>query len=172
MDDNTDLPETPPMDWPQRWPEPSMREQQVAEEITRLLSHYRMTADDNVDPALQQAVLEDWLEDLAEFSPADVRVACREWRQNNKWRPKISEIRALALAERHRAHNARGDLLPAPSMSPEQLQIQIEEQCAGLYGSCAMRYEHILQMSGEHKICGEWCRARIAEHLRSKLRSG
>jgi hypothetical protein len=131
-----------------------MREKRVAEEITRLLSHY-WTADDH--PALQQALLDDWLEDLAEFSPAHVRVACREWRQNNKWRPKISEIRALALAEQHRAHKARRDLLPAPPMSREQ----IEEQCAGLYGSCGMRYERA------HYMCGEWCRDRVSEHLRS-----
>lgn len=42
---------------------------------------------------------EDWLEDLAEFGPAVVADACREWRRTGHRRPLPSDIRALCVAE-------------------------------------------------------------------------
>lgn len=61
---------------------------------------------------MRKAQAQDWLEDLAEFGPAIVADACREWRQRpvNR-RPAPGEIRALCLAEqkaqREREERAR-----------------------------------------------------------------
>jgi hypothetical protein len=47
---------------------------------------------------MRRAQAEDWLEDLEEFIPADVRTACTEWRRTSTRRPLIADIRSLCIA--------------------------------------------------------------------------
>jgi hypothetical protein len=63
------------------------------------MSHY-WTADD--PEAARQVQLEDWIEDLFEFSDAIVEEACREWRRIGTRRPLPVDIRVLAIAEQRR----------------------------------------------------------------------
>jgi hypothetical protein len=60
-----------------------------------LLNHYWTAAD---PPAMRQAQIEDWLEDLIEFGPAVVAESLREWRRMpvNR-RPVPGEIRKLCI---------------------------------------------------------------------------
>ena len=69
------------------------REKLIAEQIWRLMTHY-WTTDDH--PAVRQAQVEDWLEDMAEFDPEIVRQACAEWRQTQTRRPTPAELRTIA----------------------------------------------------------------------------
>lgn len=88
---------------------PSERREKAAL-ISRLLSHF-WTADD--PQAARQAQIEDWLEDLAEFSPEVVAEACRDWRRWNEKRPTIAGILALcrSAVERSRLRGSRHPVL-------------------------------------------------------------
>jgi hypothetical protein len=60
--------------------------------VLALLSHFRAEAN---PPQIEQAMADDWAEDLAEFPMWAVEEACRSWRRTRKWRPQICEILAL-----------------------------------------------------------------------------
>jgi hypothetical protein len=67
-------------------------------------------------PAVRALQLEDWLEDLAEFGPAIVADACRQWRRKpNSRRPLPGDIRALCLNE-ERERQERGAITQAIDM--------------------------------------------------------
>jgi hypothetical protein len=40
-------------------------------------------------------LMEDYIEDLSEFPLDLIQDACKEWRRNEKWWPKISELREI-----------------------------------------------------------------------------
>ena len=63
---------------------------------------------------MRKAQAQDWLEDLAEFGPAIVAAACREWRQRpvNR-RPAPGEIRALCIAEQKAQREREERALPS-----------------------------------------------------------
>lgn len=70
----------------------------IAEIIARLLNHFG-TAE---EPApVRAAIAEDWLEDLREFTLAQVRWAATEWRRAQSFRPTIADIRRLATHAQH-----------------------------------------------------------------------
>lgn len=76
-------------------PQPNAQhERAIAEIVNRLLSHYP-TADEPF--AVRQAIAADWLEDLSEFTVAQVQWAASEWRRSWASRPTIAEIRKLAI---------------------------------------------------------------------------
>lgn len=66
--------------------------------VDRLLNHWNdiRTAEEKANR------FDDWAEDLEEFSEAHLAAACKTWRQNNSFPPKIADIRALCLNERAR----------------------------------------------------------------------
>lgn len=82
--------------------------------VARLLNHY-WTAND--PPAMRQAQIEDWLEDVTEFSIEHVEGACREWRRSGQRRPLPSDIRTLAIAEQRRAVE-RAEMRALPPLRP------------------------------------------------------
>jgi hypothetical protein len=74
--------------------------------VARLMSHY-WTADD--PEATRQAQLEDWIEDLVEFSTEAIQAACTEWRRCSRVRPTPHDIRTLAAAAQARRAPAGDD---------------------------------------------------------------
>jgi len=75
---------------------PQSTKLELAGIVARLLSHY--FAPSELDDAARKAMAADWLEDLAEYHPADVADACREWRRKpNGRRPLPGDIRALCI---------------------------------------------------------------------------
>ncbi len=80
------------------------------------MSHY-WTADDH--PAVRQAQIEDWLEDLCEFGVELVRFACADWRRSQTRRPTPADIRLLAIAE-HRRRNPTPDPPYIPPPAPRE----------------------------------------------------
>lgn len=77
---------------------PQPNDNAIAEIIARLLSHFG-TTDEPL--AVRRSIARDWLEDLAEFSPAQVQSAGREWRRTQSMRPTIADIRRLCIAAQH-----------------------------------------------------------------------
>jgi len=76
--------------------------------VFTLLQHYR-SARDPLPPVVEQAIAQDWVEDLAEFPAWAIAEAVREWRQTQKFAPKICEIRERchrAIADHARLHGA------------------------------------------------------------------
>jgi hypothetical protein len=70
------------------------KREQIAFEVMKLLSHYWTP---EMDGRLSEALAEDWINDLEEFSMPAIVDACTEWRRSeNKFRPKPGELRALA----------------------------------------------------------------------------
>jgi hypothetical protein len=97
--------------------------------------------DGNDHPAMRQAQAEDWLEDMAEFSPADVQNACREWRQNNRYRPTPADIRLLAIAEERKRSPPPPPYMPEPERpppTPEQIAY-VEAQVREIKKNLAFR---------------------------------
>lgn len=82
---------------PQASRQHSLNARLIAEQITKLLSHYWSTGEDQ---ALRKAQAADWLEDLSQFTAAAVESACREWRRMHSKRPLIADIRALCVEYR------------------------------------------------------------------------
>jgi hypothetical protein len=82
--------------------------------------HY-WTADDPTDA--RQVQVEDWIEDLFEFSDAVVEEACRTWRRTQGKRPTPKELRVIAIAEQR--FRDRKSLPPLPE---EDTWILTEEQ--------------------------------------------
>ena len=81
-----------------------------------LLSHYPAKG---LTPDVEQLVAMDWGEDLGEFPAWAIDQAARGWRRTKKWRPSITEMRALCeeacaterrVAERLRAIVRRGNV--------------------------------------------------------------
>lgn len=70
---------------------------QIASLVARLLSHF-WTADD--PPAMREAQIGDWIEDLIQFGPDTVSRACGEWRRTQSKRPTIADIRKLCIEDR------------------------------------------------------------------------
>lgn len=64
--------------------------------IGRLLAHYWASDE---PPALRRVIADDWLDDLREFNPLIVALACREWRRTQTRRPTPADVRALCIAE-------------------------------------------------------------------------
>ena len=73
----------------------------VGAEISRLLSHYWSTSEDQ---HLREAQAKDWLADLKEFPPEVVAEACGDWRRGETKRPMIADIRqrCFDVIERNR----------------------------------------------------------------------
>ena len=71
-------------------------ERRVAELVSNLLFHF-WTADD--PPAVREAQIADWLDDLVEYNDSIVEEALRMWRRANSRRPTPHDIRALCQAE-------------------------------------------------------------------------
>lgn len=65
------------------------------------------------EPAeVRQAQFEDWLVDLAEFSPEAVEAASIEWRRANSRRPTIAELRPIVAEAQGRIDARRRVALP------------------------------------------------------------
>jgi hypothetical protein len=75
--------------------------------IARLLNHFWTAAD---HPAVRQAQIEDWLDDLREFPYDDIRAACRDWRRTHTKRPTIAEIRNLCREAKRQPVAAKTDM--------------------------------------------------------------
>jgi hypothetical protein len=48
---------------------------------------------------MRRSIAADWLDDLGEFGPELVGIACRDWRRMAIRRPTPADIRALCVAE-------------------------------------------------------------------------
>jgi hypothetical protein len=75
--------------------------------IARLLNHFWTAAD---HPAVRQAQIEDWLDDLREFDYAEIADACRDWRRGHTKRPTIAEIRNLCREAKRQPAPAKTDM--------------------------------------------------------------
>jgi hypothetical protein len=107
---------------------------QRGELVSRLLSHF-WTSDDH--PTSRQAQIEDWLEDLDDYTPQQVEDACRKWRRSSSRRPTPHDIRKLIGADD--MEHLPTDWLPS-------------DECQSYYRSCADRY----RLKG--KVCSDRCR--------------
>ena len=76
---------------------------QIATLLSNLLAHYWIESE---HPAVRRQIITDWIEDLVEFGPALVEKACREWRQTQRRRPAIADVRRLCI-EAQRQHSER-----------------------------------------------------------------
>jgi hypothetical protein len=129
---------------------PGEHSRRVAEMVSRLMNHY-WTSNDH--PAIRQAQIEDWIEDLSEFPIEIVEFACRQWRQTEKRRPTPAEIRKLAGVEMQRRESVLQRRLPDLSQTTEVIQ-----RCKGLYGTCAGRYNQI------GVVCFEECKDMVENY--------
>jgi hypothetical protein len=118
----------------------STANREIAATISRLLAHF-WTADD--PPAVRQAQIEDWLEDLREFGPAIVVDACREWRRTKTRRPAPSEIRLMCIA----AQRELAERLALPPSSP----IAMEEYARSVGFSSHVERMDAIRRDEEHK---------------------
>jgi hypothetical protein len=133
-----------------------MHERRVAELLSRLLSHYWTSAD---PPAARQLQIEDWIEDLVEFSDEAVEAACRGWRQSETRRPTPAEIRSLTVMAEERIRTAKYKALPPPELT----RADVEEKCRNLYGGCLERLTRV------GKICfTETCRPQVVLALNAR----
>lgn len=71
----------------------------ISQSISRLLFHY-WTANEPAE--VRQAQIEDWVTDLAEFSPLAVERACERWRRGEEHRPTIARLRPIVGEEQGR----------------------------------------------------------------------
>jgi hypothetical protein len=128
--------------------EPLRQEKLVAEQIWRLMTHY-WTADDH--PAVRQAQIDDWLDDMTEFGPEIVRQACAEWRQTQTRRPTPAELRAIAaqIQQRNRLEIRALEVLPTDE--------EVRAKCAQMYFNCVGR----LRKQGH--ICFDACRSAVCK---------
>ncbi len=104
----------------------------MSETIARLMNHY-WTADDH--PAVRQAQIEDWLEDLAEFGLGVVRFACGDWRRDQTRRPTPADIRRIAVVEwcRQNPQPQRAyEPEAAPRIEDETKRAEMAGRAAGL----------------------------------------
>ncbi len=104
----------------------------MSETIARLMNHY-WTADDH--PAVRQAQIEDWLEDLSEFGLGVVRFACGDWRRDQTRRPTPADIRRIAAVEWNRQNpQAQPAYQPeaAPRIEDETKRAEMAGRAAGL----------------------------------------
>jgi hypothetical protein len=106
------------------------------------MNHY-WTSDDH--PAIRQAQIEDWIEDLIEFPIDIVEEACREWRQTQDRRPTPSAIRTLAIV----AQRSRRELL---AITDRGQDADILARCRELYGTCTERWRQM------DCVCFEECK--------------
>ena len=97
-------------------------ERVIAAEVTRLLSHYWMAAE---DPRIRQLQLDDWLDDLTEFASATVVEACKAWRRTEQRRPTPADLRRLC---QQREHPEPKLALPVPTVLPTPEQEKAERQ--------------------------------------------
>ena len=80
---------------------------------------------------MRQAQIEDWLEDLIEFGPADVAEACREWRQDTTQatrRPTPTDIRRLCVKRQYHRWQDEQRKLPPPLPEPEPPPVSEEDK--------------------------------------------
>jgi hypothetical protein len=120
----------------------------ISETIARLMTHY-WTADDH--PAVRQAQIEDWLEDMVEFGPEIVRQACAEWRQTQTRRPTPAELRTITAQIQQR--NAP----KVVAMEMLQSDEEVRAKCGQRYFNCVGR----LRERGV--ICFDDCRSAVCE---------
>lgn len=90
---------------------------QIATLLSNLLAHYWIESE---HPAVRRQIIADWIEDLVEFTPIQVEGACKEWRQTERRRPAIADIRRLAQAQ-HKQQAQRA-LPPPPGLAPLKLR--------------------------------------------------
>jgi hypothetical protein len=83
--------------------------------VSRLLNHY-WTADDH--PAVRQAQVEDWLEDLCDFDLQAIEDACARWRRSWSRRPTPADIVALVREAHAELSNAEPLQIENTSMAP------------------------------------------------------
>jgi hypothetical protein len=93
----------------------ALNDRLIAERISTLLSHF-WTADD--PPAIREAQLGDWIEDLQEFPASIVASACQEWRRGQIKRPLIADIRHLCVEMRPPARSSLSREAPMLSHVP------------------------------------------------------
>ena len=92
------------VDLPKKKPSTALQDQRasILGQVLVLLTHYYMP---DLPEEIREAQANDWFEDLAEFGPGVVEVACRQWRRMESWRPTPADIRDLANRElRRRQH--------------------------------------------------------------------
>ena len=90
---------------------------QIAAILGTLLNLY-WQADET--PEVRKAVAKVWLEDFAEFDPAVVDEAAREWRRSQQRRPSIAEFRRLCHEGQANANFRADRALPKPPGAPEK----------------------------------------------------
>lgn len=70
---------------------------EVSAKLAALMAHY-WTPDDH--PAVRQAQLGDWLEDLGDYSIDEVAAACKWWRQRYNRRPTPADLLSYITGSR------------------------------------------------------------------------
>ncbi len=68
--------------------------------LARILSLLALYRSADLPPAIEEAIAEDWLDDLAEFPEWSILEACRSWRRDSKryrFKPLPGDIRMLCL---------------------------------------------------------------------------
>jgi len=122
----------------------------VGAEISRLLSHYWSTSEDQ---HLREAQAKDWLADLKEFPPEVVAEACGDWRRGETRRPMIADIRTRCFEIRERSK-------PAVFVRPD-----IEK-------TKAARVEWTGKVAEAAAYRNEWARARGFPDFKTALEKG
>ena len=80
----------------------ALNDRLIAERISTLLSHF-WTADD--PPAIREAQLGDWIDDLSRFPAPLVADACKRWRMTDRRKPTPADIVGFCLeAQNDTAH--------------------------------------------------------------------
>lgn len=64
--------------------------------VSRLLNHWK---NDRTDEE-KDWLFDDWAEALEEFSADHLKAACKSWRENETFPPKIADIKAMCSGER------------------------------------------------------------------------
>src|ERR1051325_1835062 len=92
------------VDLPKKKPSTALQDQRasILGQVLVLLTHYYMP---DLPEEIREAQANDWFEDLAEFGPGVVEVACRQWRRMGGRRAPPPGLRDLpnreARGERH-----------------------------------------------------------------------
>lgn len=61
--------------------------------VGKFLAHRWRGRQDDISPEVQEALILDWVEDLAEMPMWAIENAIREWRRTQSWAPTIADIR-------------------------------------------------------------------------------
>ena len=107
---------------------------EIAAILGTLLNLY-WQADETLE--VRKAVAKVWLEDFAEFDPAVVDEASREWRRGQERRPSIAEFRRLCHEGRANANFRRDRALPKPAAAPEKWMEDLWRESGGIEARAA-----------------------------------